>query len=156
MTLQAHSDTARLWELLEPEAEAMGYELVEIELAGGRRNPLLRIYIDAPGGITLDDCEFVSRQLSAVLDVEDPIPAQYTLEVSSPGIERPLVKRAHFERAVGERVQLVTRQYHLGRRRFLGLLREVSGETVVVEVDGESYELPLADVERARLKPEHV
>ncbi len=146
---------SELRRLLEPGTEALGYELLEIELGGSGRQRVLRVYIDAPGGITVDDCEFVSRQLSAVLDVEDPIAGQYTLEVSSPGIERPLVRREHFERFLGERVQVSTRGYHLGRRRFLGELRQVDEADITVEVDGEVYVLPMADIEKARLKPEY-
>ena len=144
----------RLQRLLEPVVESMGYELVATELAGQGHNAVLRAYIDAPGGITLDDCAIVSRQVSAVLDVEDPISEHYTLEISSPGIERPLVTAEHFRRVIGERVKVETSVHHLGRRRFLGVLVAVRDGQVSVEVDGEVYNLPLADVDKARLKPD--
>src|SRR5690606_14779876 len=100
--------------LLEPVVEDLGYELVLVELVGsGQRT--LRLYIDAPGGVNLDDCESVSRQVSAVLDVDDPIAGAYTLEVSSPGIERPLVREDHFRSHVGERVRIRLMKNLLGR-----------------------------------------
>jgi ribosome maturation factor RimP len=144
----------RLQRLLEPVVESMGYELVATELAGQGGNAVLRAFIDAPGGITLDDCAIVSRQVSAVLDVEDPISEHYTLEVSSPGIERPLVSAEHFRRVIGEQVKVETSVHYLGRRRFLGVLVAVRDGQVSVEVDGEVYDLPLADVDKARLKPD--
>jgi len=145
---------ARLQRLLEPVTEAMGYELVTTELSGRGKGTVLRVYIDAPGGITLDDCEFVSRQLSDLLDVEDPIGGQYTLEVSSPGIERPLVSQDHFQRVVGERIKVELTNHHLGRRRFLGRLLGVGNGELSIEVNGEVFDLPLQDVEKARLKPD--
>lgn len=139
--------------LLEPVVEDLGYELVLVELVGsGQRT--LRLYIDAPGGVNLDDCESVSRQVSAVLDVDDPIAGAYTLEVSSPGIERPLVREDHFRSHVGERVKVRLMKNLLGRKRFTGILTEVGSGTVVVEVDGEPYELAIEDMESARLAPE--
>ena len=92
---------ADLRTLLEPGVRALGFELVDSELAGRGRNAVLRVYIDGPHGVTVDDCAEVSRQLSAILDVEDPFPERYVLEVSSPGLDRPLVRREDFERFVG-------------------------------------------------------
>jgi ribosome maturation factor RimP len=143
-------DSTHLRQILEPTVEGMGFELVMVELVG-RGNKTLRLYIDAPGGVVLDDCESVSRQVGALLDVEDPIPGQYTLEVSSPGLDRPLVTRGHFERFVGAEVQIRTTHHHLGRRRFTGTLQSVDTSGVVVDVDGENYALPFADMESARL-----
>ena len=147
-------DIDKIRDVIEPAVEAVGYELVDVEYAGRSPSATLRAYIDAPGGITVDDCESVSRQISAVLDVEDPIPGQYTLEVSSPGLNRPLVKPEHFARVVGCKVKLLMRNYHLGRRRFAGVLADVTDTTVAIDVDGEFYELEIADIERARLVPE--
>ena len=99
----------------------------------------------------LDDCETVSRQVSALLDLDDPISGEYTLEISSPGLDRPLVKPEHFRRAEGYMVRIRMVRPHLGRRNFAGLLKCVSGEGAIVEVDGEEYELAYNDMERARL-----
>ena len=138
--------------LLEPPVEALGYELLHLEFAGNRGGTL-RLYIDAPGGIELDDCESVSRQVSMVLDVEDPLDDSYTLEVSSPGLDRPLVKPEHFRRFVGEKVRIVMQSHILGRRRFTGLLVEANDTRAEVEVDGESYALPYEEMESARVEP---
>jgi len=140
--------------LLEPSVTALGFELVSVELVGSGNDRILRVYIDHPDGITVDNCADVSRQVSAVLDVEDPVPGAYVLEVSSPGLDRPLVKQADFERFAGSLVKVRTREPVLGRKNFTGLLSEVAGDNVVVEVDGEPYEISLANIERARLVPD--
>ncbi|MBD84062.1 MAG: ribosome maturation factor RimP [Acidiferrobacteraceae bacterium] len=145
-------DNSAIRQLLEPVVEDMGYELVTVELTGSPSGgQVLRTYIDAPGGILLEDCEQVSRQVSAILDVEDPIKGEYTLEVSSPGVDRPLVKPEHFQRFQGSHVKVVMREARLGRRRFTGLLVEAAPEFVVVEVDGEPYELDYQTMEKANL-----
>ena len=145
-------DNSVIRQLLEPVVEDMGYELVMVETTGSPSGgQVLRAYIDAPGGILLEDCEQVSRQVSAILDVEDPIRAEYTLEVSSPGIDRPLVKPEHFQRFQGNQVRVVMREARLGRRRFTGFLVEAGAECVVVEVDGEPYELDYQAMEKANL-----
>ena len=139
--------------LLEPTVEDLGYELVHLELTAQNRNQVLRIYIDAPGGIQVDDCATVSRQLSVVLDVEDPLSQEYLLEVSSPGIDRPLAKPEHFQQFVGEKVRIVMREYVLGKRRFTGSLIEANDRLAVVDVDGEEYELEYDSMDSARLEP---
>ena len=139
-----------LLKLLEPAIEALGYELVELEFPPH----LLRIYIDREGGVTVDDCEVVSRQVSAVLDVEDPIPGAYTLEVSSPGLDRPLRKEADYARFAGQQVKLELTLPKDGRRRFTGTLKGCKAGEVTVEVDGVEHTLPLADIGKARLVPE--
>jgi ribosome maturation factor RimP len=145
-------DNNAIRQLLEPAVEDMGYELVMVETTGSPSGgQLLRAYIDAPGGILLEDCEQVSRQVSAILDVEDPIKGEYTLEVSSPGVDRPLIKPEHFQRFQGSQVKVLMREAHLGRRRFTGLLVEAAPEFAVVEVDGEAYELTYRAMERANL-----
>lgn len=143
--------TDRLMQLLEPGAAALGFELVAVEFGGRGGNRVLRAYIDAPGGVTVDDCESVSRQISAILDVEDPIPGRYTLEVSSPGVDRLLVKPRHFEQVVGEEIKVRTREPRDGRKRFRGRLQAVHDGVLEVVVDGETHRLPIADVEKARL-----
>ena len=139
--------------MLEPSVEALGYELIELELRTGGRNGLMRLFIDAPEGIGLDDCEAVSRQVSAVLDVEDPIPGHYTLEVSSPGLDRALTKPAHFQRFTGEDVRIKLRTPVDGRRNFRGALRAADEESIEVEVDGQSHTLAIAAIASARLVP---
>lgn len=135
-------------------AEALGFELVDVELAGGSRGPTLRVYIDSPQGITADDCADVSRQLSAIFDVEDPIPGSYVLEVSSPGLDRPLVKPEDFRKRMGETIKVrLHRPDEMNRRNFSGLLVEVTDEQIVIEVDKERFRLPYAAIDRARLVP---
>ncbi len=142
-----------LKDLLEPSVEALGYELIELELRTGGRNGLMRLFIDAPEGIGLDDCEAVSRQVSTVLDVEDPIPGNYTLEVSSPGLDRALTKPAHFQRFTGEDVRIKLRAPVDGRRNFRGALRAADEDSIEVEVDGQSHTLAIAAIASARLVP---
>lgn len=141
-------------QLLLPGADALGYELVAVEMSGGDTS-ILRIYIDAPAGITVDDCAKASRQFSAILDVEDPISSRYTLEVSSPGMDRPLAKPEHFKGVVGEEVKIRMATLINGRRRFTGELVEANDDFAVVEVDGEQTELPYVEMDRARLVPDY-
>lgn len=139
--------------LLEPTVERLGYELSDLELKLGGRDGVLRIFIDREEGIGLEDCETVSRQVSALLDVEDPLPGQYALEVSSPGLDRRLTKPAHFRRFTGEDVRVKLRFPLEGRRNFRGQLMSADEENIEVEVDGESHSLPIASIESARLVP---
>ena len=139
-----------LLKILEPAVNGLGYELVELEFQG----KLLRLYIDQAQGVTLDDCEKVSRQVGAVLDVADPIPGHYTLEVSSPGLDRPLRKPADFEARAGQRARIELTLPLDGRRRFAGTLRGLENDAVLIEVDGALFRLPLAQIAKARLVPE--
>jgi ribosome maturation factor RimP len=141
--------------LLEPLIEDLGYELVWLDHQPQGRGSLVRLYIDAVGGIDLGDCERVSREVSAALDVADPIPGNYRLEVSSPGSDRPLAKPEHFERFAGSRVRVQTHRPIDGRRRFVGQLKGLEAGHVVVEVDGVPFRLPLEQVDRARLAPDY-
>jgi ribosome maturation factor RimP len=143
----------RLIKLLEPPLRAMGYELVDVEARAGR-NGLLRLYIDQDLGIKVDDCERVSRQIGTLLDVEEPLPGSYTLEVSSPGLDRPLRTMAHFERFAGHEAKIRLIGSVEGRRNFKGRLCGVEGTSIVVEVDGQKWHLPLADVATANLVAE--
>ena len=143
-----------LQSLLEPTIENMGYELVDLELRLGGRDGVVRVFIDHPDGISLDDCEKVSRVISALLDIEDPLPGHYNLEVSSPGLDRKLTKVEHFQRFAGEIVKVQMRFPIAGRKRFRGTLVASDDENIVVEVDGEPHSLPLATIDTARLVPQ--
>ena len=145
--------------LLEPPIEALGFELVDIEVAREGRGGVLRIFIDrraedSAAGVTVDDCARVSHAVSEVLEIHDPIKGHYTLEVSSPGFDRILRTQAHFERFVGERIFAELKLPMDGRRRFIGQLKSASSASIVVEVDGKPYELPLDRIQKARLRPE--
>ncbi len=147
------ADRSGLRELLLDSVESQGYELVHVETVGGSGSLIVRLYIDAPGGITVDDCETVSRTVSAIMDVEDPIAGEYTLEVSSPGLDKPLLTPAHFASVTGQRIKVLMRVHNLGRRRFTGKLVSANESVVLVEVDGEIYELAIDDMESAKLVP---
>ena len=138
--------------LLQSGAEALSLEIVAVEMAGGD-SKIVRVYIDAEEGVDVEDCARASRQFSAILDVEDPISNRYTLEVSSPGMDRPLAKPEHFRAVVGSDVKIKMMSLINGRRRFTGELVEATDEFAVVEVDGEQTELPYSEMDKARLVP---
>ena len=144
---------AQLTQLLQPTVEAMGYALWGIELISPGKRPTLRLYIEADAGISLDDCAAVSHQVSGLLDVEDPISSEYTLEVSSPGVDRLLFSPEHYFPYVGEMVDVRLRLPVEGRRRYKGTLLAINNETVAVVVDDQEFELPLRSVDRARVFP---
>lgn len=146
---------AHLRNLIEPAVAGLGYELVGVEYHGSATNGVLRVYIDHEDGITLEDCQAVSHQLSGLLDVEDPIQGHYSLEISSPGLDRPLFKAQDYARFAGQRVKVRMHGLVQGRRNFTGLLLGLEGENAIVEVDGEEYVLPLDQVDQARLIPEY-
>jgi ribosome maturation factor RimP len=141
-------------QLLEPVVAGMGYELVGIDYRGNLKHALLRLYIDKPGGVDLDDCTRVSRQVSGVLDVEDPISSRYTLEVSSPGLDRPIFKVADYNRFAGEKVRLRLQAPLDGRRRLAGVLRGLSDDHVVIDENGTEIHVPLSQIEKANLELE--
>ena len=145
---------AELAALLEPTVERLGYELVDIEVRVGGKSGVVRLFIDKPVGVGLEDCEKVSRAVSAVLDVEDPVPGHYDLEVSSPGLDRKLTKVEHFQRFMGETVKVQMRFPVEGRRRFRGKLLSLDEDHIEVEVDGRSHSLALATIDTARLVPD--
>jgi ribosome maturation factor RimP len=147
-------DKERLIELIEPALAALGFELADLDAHGGRRG-LLRLFIDrVAGGVTLADCERVTEQIGAFLDVEDPLPGSYVLEVSSPGLDRRLRTLAHFERFSGQSVKVELKDPREGRRRLSGLLRGVEAGAVLVDVDGTTWRLALQDIAMARLAPQ--
>ncbi|MBA2491255.1 MAG: ribosome maturation factor RimP [Gammaproteobacteria bacterium] len=147
-------EQTRLTELIEPVVEGLGYELWGCEYVPRRRQSLLRIYIDRRDGITLDDCGRVSHQLSGVLNVEDPIGGAYILEVSSPGLDRLLLKAEHFQRYCGHRVRVRLKWLIDGRRQFDARLHDVEGGRVRVVEQEKAYVIPLAAIDRARLVPD--
>ncbi|HEX4023609.1 MAG TPA: ribosome maturation factor RimP [Steroidobacteraceae bacterium] len=140
--------------LTEPLLGQLGYELVDLEYAPGRTHAVVRVFIDKPQGVGLDDCEQVSHELSALFDVEDPVPTAYTLEVSSPGLDRVLRTRAHFQRFVGARVWVELRAARDGRRRYTGKLESLDAESVELVVDGAMVRVPFDEISRARLAPQ--
>ncbi len=140
--------------LIEPAVTVLGYELVGVVFSPSGKGSLLRVYIDSEEGITADDCGRVSHQVSGLLDVEDPIPGHYTLEVSSPGLERPLFTPEHYRRFSGERVQIKLRVPVQGRRKVAGILQGCEEGNITVVEDGEAIVLPLDAVGKAHLDPE--
>ena len=145
----------RLNELLQPLVEALGYEFVGLEYTGQSKNAVLRIYIDSPEGIVLDDCSRVSGEVAALLDVEDPIAGQYNLEISSPGLDRPLFTLDQYARFAGENIQATAFAPVDGRRKFKGRLLRVEGDTVVMEQDGAEVALDFNNIAKARLLPDY-
>ena len=139
--------------LLQPVVEALDCELWGLELQSGGKRKLLRIYIDREDGIDVEDCERVSRQSGSVLDVEDPITGEYTLEVSSPGMDRLLFQLTQYPAYVGEIIELRLRSAFEGRRKFKGILKGIEGEDVVIQVDNHEYLLPHSAIEKARVQP---
>ncbi len=144
---------AELTKLLEPAIEQLGYELSDLEVKVGGRDGVIRLFIDKADGVGLEDCETVSRQISALLDVEDPVPGHYVLEVSSPGLDRRLTKVEHFERYMGEEIRVKLRLPIAGRINFRGALMAVDEANIELKVDGESHHLPIATIQSARLIP---
>ena len=149
-------DPLHIGELLEPAIVSLGYELVGVEYrSGGQGGGLLRVYIDSEQGITVNDCQKVSYQVSGVLDVNDPIPGHYTLEVSSPGMDRLLFRPEDYRRFAGSLIKLRLAYPVEGRRKFKGRLQGLQDGNVLLEVDGAQLSLPLDQVEQARLVPEY-
>ncbi|HEY7889487.1 MAG TPA: ribosome maturation factor RimP [Steroidobacteraceae bacterium] len=141
----------RLIALIEPLLGRLGYELVELEQTSGHGSALVRLFIDRPEGVGLTDCEQVSREVSALLDVEDPIPTAYSLEVSSPGFDRVLRTQAHFARFLGSRVHVELAAPREGRRRYTGTLLSADDAGIALEVDGQRVPMSFAEIGKARL-----
>lgn len=141
----------KLLEMIEPLVVSKGYELVKLDYAA-RRYGLLHLVIDHENGVTVEDCELISRAVSELLDNKDPISHAYSLEVSSPGLERPLTNLNHFERFRGEKVKVSTREEIEGSKKFAGTLRGISGEIVSVEKeDGKMVQIPYSAIMKANL-----
>jgi ribosome maturation factor RimP len=162
----------RIRAIAEPLADGEGLELVDAEITGAGGRSVLRLYIDKKGGtqlpaqpgvgvdpgasVSLEDCSTLSRAVSAALDVEDPLEGAYDLEVSSPGLDRPLRKPEHFVKYAGQRIRLKTYgpiESAGGRKSFIGKLLGMTGDLVRVEVDGREYEVPLSQVGKANIEP---
>lgn len=137
--------------LIEPELESLGFECVKLEIAGASRNPIVRLYIDKPGGITIRDCSLVSRAVSVVLDEADPFPGRYMIEVSSPGNNRPLAKQEHFARFGGQsaRVQFKTAQGD--KKTYTGTILSCIHDVLTLETDDGAHSIRLSDIIRAHL-----
>ncbi len=145
-----------LVKLIEPIVEGLGYECVGIEFNPHPRHGLLRIYIDSESGVDMDDCARVSHQVSGVLDVEDPIPGNYQLEVSSPGLDRPIFNVSQFEQFIGSKVTVNLYRTIDGRRKISGLIVAVEGDLIQLRDDQQMYKVPLQAISKARLVPEYL
>ena len=145
------SSEVLITELIGTTVQALGLELWGVELLQQGRYSLLRVYIEREEGVTIEDCEKVSRQVSALLDVEDPIAGEYTLEVSSPGVDRPLFSIEQYAQYVGSEVNLKLRRAVDGRRKFKGQIIKVSGDIVGLLVEGTEYDLEYSDIEKASI-----
>ncbi|MGO1246649.1 MAG: ribosome maturation factor RimP [Oceanisphaera sp.] len=143
----------RLTEMLTEPVEALGFELLGLEYVRAGKHSTLRLYIDHENGIEVTDCADVSRQVSAVLDVEDPISTEYDLEVSSPGMARPLFKPAHYQAIIGQKVELSLRMAVNNRRKLSGLLVAVDDTMISLEVDGTAFPVAFANIQKAHLVP---
>jgi len=149
----ATTDIARaLTELLEPLAEENGFELVAVEQAGGRKTPVIRVLLDREGGLDLDAICSANQWVSEAIDNADPISGPYTLEVSSPGVDRPLRTREHFQRFAGETVTVKAKPHEGSRGGWTGTLKGMDGDDVVIDIDGEAVRIPYVSVHKARLK----
>ena len=166
-------DQTHLWELFEPVVQGMGFDLIEIEHFPNPKHGVLRLFIDKPvdansdgsgsdnstgnpkAGVVVSDCSAVSRQISALIDVEDPIRGQFNLEVSSPGLDRPLRRLVDFQRFCGSNISLKTTTPLDGQRNFKGRLLEANEDVLVIETDVEEISLPMNAIEKARVVPEY-
>jgi len=146
-----NSSVALVTELIDTTIQVLGLDLWGVELLQQGKYSLLRIYIEREEGVTIEDCEKVSRQVSALLDVEDPIAGEYTLEVSSPGMDRPLFSIEHYLKYVGSEVDLKLRRPINGRRKFKGQIIKISGDIVGLLVEGSEYSLEFSDIEKASI-----
>ena len=147
--------STKLTKLLQPLIEDLGFEFVGIEQSSNPKNPVVVIYIDRPEGIDIEDCATVSREVAALLDVEDPIPGHYNLEVSSPGLDRPLFTTEQYTRFAGELAKVTVYAPVDGRRKFKGAILEAGEGTVTIDQDGTPVTLEMSNVVKARLVPDY-
>jgi ribosome maturation factor RimP len=147
-----HSLVEKIEDAITPSVTSMGFELVQVKFMDGKKSQTLQIMAERPdGSMTLDDCAMISRQASAVLDVEDIIPTAYRLEVSSPGIDRPLVKLTDYPKYIGHTVKIETVLPIDGRKRFTGSIKAAEAQNIIITVDGKDVTLPFADIQTAKL-----
>lgn len=139
--------------MFKPNVEDLGYQLVGIEYIRAGKHSTLRVYIDQEAGILVDDCAAVSREISALMDVEDPITNEYTLEVSSPGLERPLFSAEQYAAFIGSEVKVQLRMPIQNRRRWKGIISSVDGEIICVNVDGTEERFALSNIQKANIVP---
>ena len=142
-------------ELLQPLIKELGYEFVGLEYNRNPKHSVLRIYIDRETGVGIEDCEIVSRETAALLDVKDPIRSQYNLEVSSPGLDRPLFTPAHYNEFAGHKAQINLFAPQDGRRKFSGQVLSADESSVIIEMDGSEVTLDINNVVKARLIPDY-
>ncbi|XKM14218.1 ribosome maturation factor RimP [Orbaceae bacterium ac157xtp] len=142
----------QLVDILQGPVQALGFELLGIEFIRSR-HPVVRIFIDSENGITVDDCADVSRQVSAVLDVEDPISTAYNLEVSSPGMDRPLFTIEHFQRFIGDEVSVSLRIAVANRRNWKGVIKSIDGEMITLIIDGKDEVFAFGNIQKANIVP---
>jgi ribosome maturation factor RimP len=147
----ANRELNKVEEIIRPVVEAMGYELWGCDLSSSGRQKTLRVYLESPAGISLDDCTRASKQIGAILDVEDPILGRYVLEISSPGIERPLFTVKQYQKYLGELVYVRLFVPHEDRRNYTGYIKAIDDEYLTLDVDGKVVKLLFSDFEKARL-----
>ena len=143
----------RLTDLLEAPVVALGFELWGVEFIRAGKHSTLRVFIDSEQGVTVEDCAEVSRQVGAIMDVEDPITEEYYLEVSSPGLDRPLFKVAQFEKYVGQEAAVQLRMATNNRRKFKGVIKAVQGDMITLTVDGKDDVLAFTNIQKANIVP---
>ncbi len=156
MSIDPKVIAAKVEEVTAPVLANLGYDLIERELVFESGRWVLRLYIDKEGGVTVSDCERASRGIEDMLAVEEIVPAHYVLEVSSPGIFRPLRRKADFEKYVGARMKIRTIEPIDGRSNFKGVLERLEGDTLMMIIDGTRYCVPLDALDKARLEPEDI
>lgn len=142
---------AEIEQTIDDAVSALGFELITYSLASLGRKKLLRVFIDSPQGVTIENCQHASRQIQSVLDVAFPLLGDYYLEVSSPGLDRALVKSEHYKRFIGNRIKVKLRQDQEGRRNFTGELTQATDDYIHLLVDGKTFELALSNIEKANL-----
>ncbi|MDT8378591.1 MAG: ribosome maturation factor RimP [Desulfotignum sp.] len=145
------NDVSLITQVAEDLCQGEGFELVHVEIVTWNRQTIIRVYADKPGGINLDECAAISRQLGDLLDVHLPDMGSYRLEVSSPGPHRPLKKKQDFQRFKGSQIKIETRMPIQGRKKFTGILEQIQDDAVVIEVDGERVEIPDLQIDKANL-----
>lgn len=148
------ASVSQLENLIAPAVHALGFELYGCEIQPFAGRSVLRVYIDSANGVTVDNCTQVSRQIGAILDVEDPLMGRYHLEVSSPGMDRLLLKKEHYQRYIGRRIRVRLKRGVEGRRNFAGVLEHIESNSITMIVDDQKVTLDLNEVDKANLVPE--